>query len=237
MAPAESLPRIVAPADSAPEVGGLRGSLADSDFSRPAEPSPQPAAIGAASQTGAARPDMTTVTADTVVGQLQIGTTGKIVGLVNAPYLNGVTGYVVAYDSTAKRYKIQCDNDQNVAIRPENFEVDMVAASAVGQQIELSAKRSGSTDSDFASPSAAASLASASGNNARNRATVETRVPMGGAGGGAGGQRDRRGMVARQKSWIDKTVPGELFPWTARLVCFGTLWLTVFTLIMVYGPR
>lgn len=56
-----------------------------------------------------------------LAGTLRASVEVKVTGLVNAPQLNGLAGSIISFDRGAGRYKVQCDNGQNIALKAENI--------------------------------------------------------------------------------------------------------------------
>lgn len=117
--PPAPTPQIIGATTTTPGValGGLvPGAINTTD------PSPVPPARMSAA------PPANTMLASDVVGQLSVGTEGRVEGLLNAPHLNGLRGTIIEFDASTGRYKIQCENDQFVALKPENFRIPTAAA-------------------------------------------------------------------------------------------------------------
>jgi len=154
---------------------------------------------------------------------LSPGEEGRVQGLQNATEMNGLSGTVVQYDSASGRYKILCENGQNLAVRPENFivfsNVDPESAALMRRNSRVSETRVSMENEDSVTNS------------------VQVPIDLDQMQGVSTGRSDRDTAFRRTKQYWESSVVYEYFPITTYVSLGGLTWIALFTIILIYGPR
>lgn len=163
--------------------------------------------------------------ANEVVGILSAGTEGTVVGLLNAPHLNGLHGQIIKYDAVTGRYKIQCDNDQNVALKPENFKIEPGFATTEDGVVI------GDAPAGNPAPNPSSSMGSAGMGNATNpplRISINQQY-----------QPPNRPSLQPPppEGFIRGSFLYQQFPKMSIMSTAGTVWLTLIVCLLIYPPR
>ncbi|CAD7941080.1 unnamed protein product [Amoebophrya sp. A25] len=156
-------------------------------------------------------------------GPLLPGTEVQIEGLVNAAHLNGMKAVIIEFDPDGGRYRVHCQDDSNIALRPQNFRL-VSTATAAPSPAPVAAP--------IGAQSAAASLGPILGPPesdpvAINLSSEPPTVP----------QTRRSNTALFEKLGIDEWVMYDVFPLLTKTTIASGLWLTLLTVLLVYAPR